>query len=91
MSLNMKVVAGLAAVGLAVYLVAPNLAYAAWPLLILAACPLSMFFMMRMMSGVKSEETEAEEVARAPETSDELAQLRIEVDRLRSRASLDRR
>ena len=45
MCLNPKVLAGLAAIGVAVYLVAPNLIVAALPLLILAACPLSMLFM----------------------------------------------
>ncbi len=53
MRINAKVVAVLAAVGLAIYLAVPNLFYAALPLLILAACPLSMFLMMRMMSGAK--------------------------------------
>lgn len=59
MKINVKVVAALAAVALAIYLLAPNLFYAALPLLILAACPLSMFLMMRMMSGSKTDEPEA--------------------------------
>ena len=90
MSLNMKVVAGLAAVGLAVYLVAPNVAYAALPLLILAACPLSMVIMMKMMSGGKEQPEEpAEPVTSgsAPHNSDELAGLRTDVDRLRAQRS----
>jgi hypothetical protein len=56
MRINAKVVAALAAVALAIYLLLPNLFYAALPLLILAACPLSMFLMMRMMAGGKKEE-----------------------------------
>ena len=52
--LNPKVVVGLIAVGVAIYLVAPGLVLAALPLLVLAACPLSMFFMMRMMGSDKS-------------------------------------
>ena len=59
MKINVKVVAALAAVALAIYLVVPNLFYAALPLLILAACPLSMFLMMRMMSGSKTDEPHA--------------------------------
>ena len=44
--LDWKVVAGLAVVGLGVWVVAPNLVGAVLPLLLLAACPLSMLFMM---------------------------------------------
>lgn len=51
MCVNWKVVAGLAAVGLGIWLVAPNLVGPALPLLILAACPLSMLFMARGMQG----------------------------------------
>ena len=59
MRINVKVVAALAAVALAVYLLVPDLFSAALPLLILAACPLSMFLMMRMMSGSKTDEPRA--------------------------------
>lgn len=52
MCMNWKVVAGLAVVGLGVWVVAPNLIGAAVPLLLLAACPLSMVFMMRGMGGM---------------------------------------
>jgi len=51
MCLNWKVVAGLAVVGLGIWAVAPGLAAAALPLLILAACPLSMLLMTRGMQG----------------------------------------
>lgn len=51
MCLNWKVVAGLAAVGVGIWAVKPSLIGAALPLLLLAACPLSMFFMMRGMGG----------------------------------------
>ena len=40
--LNMKVLAGLAVVGVGIWLLAPELVTAAVPLLLLAACPLSM-------------------------------------------------
>jgi len=51
MCFNWKVVAGLATVGVGIWAVAPNLIGAALPLLLVAACPLSMFFMMRGMGG----------------------------------------
>lgn len=51
MCFNWKVLAGLAAVGIGIWAVAPNLAGAALPLLLLAACPLSMLFMARGMQG----------------------------------------
>ena len=51
MCLNWKVVAGLAIVGVIVWVVAPQFLLGAIPLLIVAACPLSMLFMMRSMQG----------------------------------------
>ncbi len=48
---NWKVVAGLAVVGAGVGAVKPDLIGAALPLLLVAACPLSMLFMMRGMGG----------------------------------------
>ncbi len=51
MCLNWKVIGGLAAVGLGIWVVAPNLVAGVVPLLIVAACPLSMLLMMRGMSG----------------------------------------
>ncbi|HEV2125704.1 MAG TPA: DUF2933 domain-containing protein [Chloroflexota bacterium] len=49
MCLNWKVMAGLAAVGVGIWLYAPSLLGAALPLLILALCPLSMLLMMPLM------------------------------------------
>lgn len=49
--LNPSVLAGLAVIGLAVWVLAPDLVGATLPLLLLAACPLSMLFMMRRMHG----------------------------------------
>ena len=51
MCFNWKVLAGLAAVAGGIYMVAPAAFAAALPLLFLAACPLSMLLMMKMMSG----------------------------------------
>ncbi len=49
MCLNWKVLAGLAVVGVGIWIVAPQFALAALPVLLIAACPLSMLFMMRGM------------------------------------------
>ena len=51
MCLNWKVLAGLAVVGGGIYAVAPGLAAAVLPILLLAVCPLSMLFMMKAMQG----------------------------------------
>lgn len=51
MCLNWNVIGGLAALGVGIWVVAPGLIGAALPLLVLAACPLSMMLMMRGMSG----------------------------------------
>jgi hypothetical protein len=55
MCLNWKVLVGLGAVGLAIYLVAPEMVVAALPILLLAACPLSMLVMMKAMHGSQGE------------------------------------
>ena len=49
MCLNWKVLAGLAVVAVSIFVVAPQLALSALPILLLLACPLSMLFMMRGM------------------------------------------
>lgn len=75
MCLNWKVLAGLVALGVGIYAVAPDLAVAALPFLLLAICPLSMMFMMKGMQG---------DGAQAPETDagltrdERLARLRME-------------
>jgi hypothetical protein len=51
MCLNWKVLAGLAAAGLGIWAVAPGVVGAALPLLLLAACPLSMLVMVLAMRG----------------------------------------
>src|SRR5260370_42554159 len=57
MCLNWKVVAGLAVVALGVWVFAPNLILAALPLLVVAACPLSMLIMMRGRSNMSNMNT----------------------------------
>lgn len=51
MCFNWKVLAGLAGLGLGIYVVAPELVLGVLPLLLLAACPLSMLFMSKSMMG----------------------------------------
>lgn len=51
MCFNRKVIAGLVVAALGTYLIAPNLLASALPLLLLAACPLSMLLMGRAMMG----------------------------------------
>jgi pyruvate/2-oxoacid:ferredoxin oxidoreductase alpha subunit len=75
---ELKVIAALAALGGGIYLVAPGVADAAVPLLVLAVCPLSMLLMMRAMSSV-GRPTQAE--------ADEVAQLRAEIAELRQTES----
>jgi len=90
MCLNWKVVAGLAVVGLGVWALAPNLVGAAVPLLLVAACPLSMLLMMRGMQGGQCASQPAQQSSsqpvgqqvRAGLTRDEqLAELKAELAR----------
>lgn len=79
---NPKLWIALAIVALAVAIAAPNLG-GVLPLLLVAACPLSMLVMMGGMAGMaRRRET-------PPDTSgeDELARLRAEVAELRDRAA----
>ncbi len=75
--LNWKVIAALAAVGVGIYLVAPGVAAAAVPLLVLALCPLSMLLMMRAMGSM----------SRPTSDPDEVARLRAEIAELRETQS----
>ena len=77
MCLNWKVLAGLAVVGLAVWVVAPQFVLAALPLLLVVACPLSMLVMMGRMRG--GQPVQANQPPAAGQTRDEQAA------RLRSR------
>ena len=84
--LNWKVLVGLGAVGLGIYLFAPGLVAAALPILLLAACPLSMIFMMKAMHGGQGEsqggareDRQARQSGASPSTREE------ELVRLRAR------
>ena len=60
MCLNPKVLAGLVVAGVATYLIAPNLIAASLPILLVAACPLSMLLMMWGMRQTQGKQTTQE-------------------------------
>jgi Protein of unknown function (DUF2933) len=78
--LNWKAIAVLALLGLGIWSVAPKLLAAALPVLVLAACPLSMLLMMRGMQGQEGSRLDAEERRRriAPSPEVRLAELKAE-------------
>lgn len=80
---NWKVIGALAAIGIGLYGLAPGAAAAAVPLLILAACPLSMLLMMRAMGSMGSCKTNG------ATNADEVARLRAEVAALRAERRTD--
>lgn len=89
MCFNWKVLAGLGAVGAGAYLLAPELALGALPLLLVLACPISMLLMMRGMQGTGGGEGShcAHEGQQTPQATGSLmregrlAQLRAELQR----------
>lgn len=83
MCYDWRVLTGLAALGVGVFLVAPGIAAAALPLLILAACPLSMMLMMKSMGGqsMADHQAPAAEAPSAP-AGDRVAALRAELTEL---------
>jgi amino acid transporter len=80
--LNWKVIGALAAVGVGIYVVAPGVAAAAVPLLVLAVCPLSMLLMMRAMGSMGR--CDSGDAGGAKADPDEVARLRAEVAALRA-------
>ncbi|MGH2607621.1 MAG: DUF2933 domain-containing protein [Tepidiformaceae bacterium] len=96
MCLNWKVLVGLAAVGVAVFVFAPGWGLAILPLLILAACPLSMLVMAFMMRGgmkgghdASRENTVEAARARLDEVEQERARLRAQLERADEQAGSD--
>lgn len=81
--LNRNVLIGLAAVGLGVLVFAPNLLGAALPLLLFAACPLSMVLMMRAMSG-SGGQCQTGKATGGAEHDVDVRRLKEEIDRLRA-------
>ncbi len=92
MCFNKKVLGGLALVALAVLVFAPSALWAALPLLVFLACPLSMFLMMRSMSrgqgqcgrGGWERQAQVGQEGRTEGGDAEVARLRAEVDQLRA-------
>lgn len=83
MCLNRKVLVGLAVAALAVLTIAPGAFSRVLPLLVVAACPLSMMLMMGAMSGGKktcATDRSEPEAAR----DEEMTRLRAELDQLRA-------
>ena len=78
--LNWKVVAGLAVVGLGIWVVAPALVWAALPILVVLACPLSMLLMMRGMGGGQcaAQPGQEQQAVRASVSGECLAELRAQ-------------
>ncbi len=78
--LNWKVLGGLALVGVAIWIVAPQAALFILPFLLIAACPLSMLLMMRGMQGNQCATSSVSRPAPATTLSEgeQLAQLRTE-------------
>ena len=80
MCINKRVVAGLAAVALVVFALSPRLLGAFGPVLIMAACPLSMLVMMRGLSGRDHEPSAANrEERRVSELEEEVNRLKAEI------------
>lgn len=89
MCFNWKVLAGLGAVGVGLYVVRPDLVVSALPLLLLAACPLSMLFMGKAMSGHQAQPAAAAtpEPAVGESREQQLARLRVELQSLSEQQS----
>ena len=84
--LNKRVLIGLGVVAVAVVVLAPNLFGAALPLLFVAACPLSMIFMMRAMGGGEKSGSSPSNGNESAATDDaaRLRELEEEVNRLKA-------
>ena len=86
MCLNWKVLAGLAAVAVGIYALVPGAFAAAAPVLFLAACPLSMLVMMKMMSTDSSQGSQpASPAGRGTAPSANPDELSAELQRLQAR------
>lgn len=95
MCINWRIVGALSLVALAVFAVAPNLLGAALPILVLAACPLSMLLMMRAMQGGgrcerRSDVTAGDSQSESADSSAESARLRAEIGQLRTERAEDK-
>jgi hypothetical protein len=80
--LDWRVVSGIAALGIAVYLVNPAILAAAFPLMLIAVCPLSMILMMRAMASQPAQPKVSDPVERAGQLRIQLAAAAREQQRL---------
>ena len=80
--LDWRVVSGIAALGIAVYLINPAMLAAAFPLMLIAVCPLSMLLMMRAMAGQPAQPTASDPAERANQLRIQLAAATREQQRL---------
>ena len=90
---NSKTFIGLALAGVAVFVLVPGAGRALGPLLIAAACPLSMLFMMRAMGSGNSEKADGSTPTNTPSeavstaSGDDLATLKARIAELEARTS----
>lgn len=82
--LNPKVLAGLAVVGLVIWVTQPQLIRSILPVLFLLACPLSMVFMMRAMGGSSEKRSARADLPVTPEPVDRPSELRERLARARA-------
>lgn len=87
MCFNKRVVGGLAVVALGVLLFYPKALGAALPVLVLAACPLSMIFMMRRSDGAQCATRQTDSGIARP-ADEEIRELRDEINILRAELRL---
>ncbi|MBA2442827.1 MAG: DUF2933 domain-containing protein [Rubrobacter sp.] len=90
MCLNWRVLLGLGALGVGTYAVAPDLALAVLPFLVLAICPLSMMFMMKGMQGNGGEdegEQASQEAGASLNREEQLARLQAQQEALSDQIS----
>lgn len=88
MCYDWRVLAGLAGVAGTVWIVAPDLILGVLPLLLLAACPLSMIVMAWMMRGQHSGPSTVDPQTRLAALEREQARLAMEVTRARADAAV---
>lgn len=91
MCLDRRVLAGLALIAIAIWVLAPQYVLAALPLLLFAACPLSMVVMAWMMRGHQASPTavSADPQARIAELEHERSRLGDEIARARAQVTAE--
>lgn len=87
MCLNPKVLAALGVVAVGVWILAPGFVLAILPILLFAACPLSMIFMARNMRGDMAGHADTQPAARLAELEREQARLTAEIAQVRAQRS----